>query len=204
MRVELRDGTPAVLRPIVPEDRMRLAEGLRLLSPRSRYLRFHSGVNQLTDEQLDYLTEVDGHDHVAWVAVNPDEPDEPGMGVGRYVRLPSEPDVAEAAITVADRYQGRGLGTLLLSLVARSAIENGIRTLRNYVLADNDAMLGIFEGLPVTRSDEGHGVYRVDMHLPDDPDDLPGGPASQVLRASARRRLPARLPLPAWWPRGRP
>lgn len=204
MRIKLADGTPVFLRPIEPGDRERLQEGLKQLSSHSRYLRFHGGVDRLTDEQLRYLTEVDGHDRVAWVAVNPDEPDEPGMGVGRYVRLPQEPEVAEAAITVADRYQGRGLGTLLLTLVARSAIENGIRTLRNYVLAENEAMLSIFDGLPVTQTDEGQGVYRVDMHLPEDPDDLPGAPAMDMLRASARKRLTARFPLPVWWPRGRP
>lgn len=204
MRVQLRDGTPAVIRPIEPGDKQRLQAGLRLLSPRSRYLRFHAGVGQLTDEQLRYLTEVDGRDHVAWVALNPDEPDEPGMGVGRYVRLRDEPDVAEAAVTVADRYQGRGLGTLLLGMVARSAVENGIRTLRHHVLAENESMLGLLADLPATCSEEGQGVYRVDVSLPADPDDLPGPRARGVLRASAGSRLPVRLPLPGWWARGRP
>lgn len=205
MRVTLRDGTTALLRPIEPGDKQRLREGLRLLSPRSRYLRFHAGVDELTEGQLRYLTEVDGHDHVAWVALNPAEPDEPGMGVARYVRLPDQPTVAEAAVTVADRYQGRGLGTVLLMLIARSAVQNGIRTLRNYVLAENTAMLGVLDDLVASRTDEGHGVYRVDMALPADPDDLPGPAAASVLRASAGRRLPTvRHPLPRWWTRGHP
>lgn len=172
MRVELRDGTPAIIRPIQPGDKARLQQGLHRLSPRSRYLRFHTGVSTLTGEQLRYLTEVDGRDHVAWVALNPDAPDEPGMGVGRYVRLPDEPEVAEAAVTVADHYQGRGLGTLLLALVARSAVENGIATLRHYVLAENQSMLGILADLPATRVPEGGGVDRVDVALPADPDQI--------------------------------
>lgn len=205
MRVHLRDSTPAIVRPIEPEDKQRLQEGLRMLSPRSRFLRFHSGIERLTDEQLRYLTEVDGYDHVAWVALNPEEPDEPGMGVARYVRLRGDPAVAEVAVTVADRYQGRGLGTLLLAMVARSAVENGIRCLRSYVLAENEAMLGVFDDLAAARTPEGDGLYRVDMPLPADPADLPGTPAEEVLRASAGQRLPdLRLPLPAWWPRGRP
>lgn len=195
MHVALRDGTPAVVRPIGPGDKQRLQEGLRLLSPRSRFLRFHSGIDRLTAEQLRYLTEVDGHDHVAWVALNPDEPDEPGMGVARYVRLRADPAVAEVAVTVADRYQGRGLGTILLAVTARSAAESGIRTFRSYVLADNEVMLGVFDGLQATRTADGGGLYRVDMPLPADPDDLPGTPAAEVLRASARERS-SRLRLP--------
>jgi GNAT superfamily N-acetyltransferase len=203
--VELRDGTRALIRHIRPDDADRLQRGLRMLSPHSRYLRFHAPIEAFTEAQLRYLTDVDGHDHVAWVALNPDAPDEPGMGVARYVRVEGEPEVAEAAITVLDHYQGKGLGTLLLTLLARSAIEHGVHVLRNYVLAENDAMLEIFDEIGATRRYEGHGVYQVDMALPDDPADLPDTPASRLLNASARGRIPfLRGPVPAWWPRGWP
>jgi RimJ/RimL family protein N-acetyltransferase len=194
--VVLRDGSRAVIRPIRPEDRDRLQAGLARLSERSRYLRFHAPVRRLSPEQLRYLTEVDGVDHVAWVALDPDDPSEPGMGVARYVRLPGEPTVAEAAVTVQDRYQGRGLGTLLLELLSRSAVANGIETLRNYVLAENTAMLEVFDALGASRVDEGGGVYRVDMALmgkPEEPTDevVRKGPAYRVLREVAGGRLPA-------------
>jgi GNAT superfamily N-acetyltransferase len=87
------------------------------------------------------------------------------MGVARYVRLADEPTVAEAAVTVVDRYQGRGLGTALLKLIVGSALANGITTLRNYVLASNTAMLDIFNELGATRIPEGGGVYRIDLPL---------------------------------------
>ena len=163
--VTLRDGTRALIRPIRPDDKERLAEGLRQLSPRSRYLRFHAAVRELTDEQLRYLTEVDYVDHMAWVALNPDKPDEPGMAVARYVRLADEPSVAEAAVTVLDRYQGQGLGTALLRMLAASALDNDIHTFRNYVLAENTAMLELFDEIGAKRTDEGAGVYRVDVPL---------------------------------------
>ena len=196
--VTLRDGTRALIRPIRPEDKERLAEGLRRLSPEARYARFHSVVDRLTPEQLRYLTEIDYADHMAWAAVNIDAPDEPGMGVARYVRLPQEPEIAEAAVTVADDYQGKGLGSLLLLTLCRSAIEHGIRTLRNYVLVDNDAMLGLLDELGATRHDEGEGVYRVDMPLPDHPDELPDTAAMRVLRATATDRLPPFRKLVHW------
>lgn len=192
--VTLRDGTKARVRPIRPDDKWRLQEGLALLSPRSRLQRFHAPVERLTDAQLRYLTEVDHHRHEAWVAFDPAKPEEPGMGVGRYVRLRDDPHTAEAAIAVADRYQGIGLGGLLFTLVARSAIENGVTVLRNYVLASNEGMLDIFARFGATRTYDGGGVYVVDMPLPADPDHLPDTPAARVLRAAARGEIPPMRP----------
>lgn len=199
--VTLRDGTRARVRPIRADDKWRLQQGLQELSPRSRLARFHTAVQRFTDEQLRYLTEVDQQRHVAWVALNPERPEEPGMGVGRFVCLRGTPRVAEAAITVLDRYQGIGLGSVLFTLVARSAIERGVRVLRNYVLASNDSMLDIFAGLGATRTYDGGGVYIVDMPLPDDPDDLPDTPAARILRAAARGDLPPLHPTVSF-PRG--
>jgi GNAT superfamily N-acetyltransferase len=188
--VTLRDGTRALLRPIRPEDKTRLQEGVRRLSPESRYRRFHAALDRLTDAQLADLTEIDYEDHMAWVAVTL-EPDGRGMGVARYIRLAEDPTIAEVAVTVADEYQGRGLGSLLLLVLSRSAIEHGIRTFRNYVLADNVAMLAALSDLGATSTlDEGYGVHRVDMPLPDDPESLPDTSAMRVLHASAARRLP--------------
>ena len=142
LEVQLRDGSRALLRPIRPEDRQRLVEGFALLSPRSRYLRFHDDVQHLTDEQLRCLTEVDHRGHAAWVALDPAHPGVPGMGIARYIRLSHAPTVAEFAITVVDHYQGRGLGTLLLAVLAEAARANGIDVFRNYVLADNSRDAG--------------------------------------------------------------
>ena len=94
--VELRDGTRVLVRQIRPEDRDRLAAGFEQLSPSSRYLRFHSALDHLSDDHLDYLTVVDHVDHEAVVAIDLERPDAPGIGVARYVREPYEHDVAEA------------------------------------------------------------------------------------------------------------
>ena len=181
----LTDGTRALLRPILPTDRDRIARGMQELSPRSRLLRFHAPIDHLTDEQLRYLTEVDYDNHCAWVALDADHPDEPGMGVARYVRLEDEPDVAEAAVTVVDRYQGRGLGTLLLAVLAATAVARGLKVFRNYVLTDNDTMLDLFDRLGAHRVDEGYGVYRIDAPLPADVDELRDSAIGHVLKAAA-------------------
>jgi hypothetical protein len=58
------------IRPIAATDRDALAESFERLSPESRYLRFFSAISQLSSAQLDYLTDVDHHDHEALVAVD--------------------------------------------------------------------------------------------------------------------------------------
>ena len=203
--VELRDGTHALIRPIRPDDKDRLRRGLAQLSAESRYLRFHTPLVELTEEQLTYLTEIDYRDHMAWVALDPEAPDEPGMAVARYVRLEDDPGAAEAAITVADDYQGRGLGSVMLGILARSAREQGIQTFRSYVLEENTAMLRIFERLGAERvppdpGEIGEGVVRIDLPLPAQAEGVEDSVIRRVLRYAASRDLP-QLPLfsrPIW------
>ena len=111
------------------------------MSPRSRRLRFASSVNRLSDAQLDYLTDFDQADRIAWCAFEANGGKDMGIGLARYIRLEDEPEVAEFAVTVVDAYQRRGLGTLLLGRLIGSARELGIRVLLGYVLPENDAML---------------------------------------------------------------
>jgi RimJ/RimL family protein N-acetyltransferase len=190
MDFKLRDGTPVVIRPIFPEDRDRLREGMHRLSQQSRYRRFGATVSELTEDQLSYLTEIDHANHMAWIALDPNVSGEPGLGVARYVRLTEEPEVAEAAVIVSDNVQGLGLGTILLSLLGVSALTNGIRTFRAYVLVENRVMLEILREMGGNVTLEEPGVYRVDLPLSEDPDDIPDTPTGRVFKAVAKRVVP--------------
>jgi GNAT superfamily N-acetyltransferase len=198
-RTTLRDGTPVLIRQIRPDDRDRLAEGLQRLSPASRYLRFHTVIDQLSEEQLDYLTEVDHEDHEAIVAIDLDDLDAPGIGVARYIREPHEPQVAEAAVTVADEYHGQGAGTMLLGALASRARRSGVKVFRNYVLEHNQAMLEVFDHLGADRHLEADGLWCVDLPLPEDESDLPHSEAGRAFMAAARGgyRLSSYFP-PVW------
>lgn len=57
------------------------------------------------------------------------------------------PDTAEPAVTVLDAYQGRGLGKLMVMIMARCALEMGVRRFRAYVLADNTPIIRIIRRL---------------------------------------------------------
>jgi RimJ/RimL family protein N-acetyltransferase len=196
----LRDGTPVLVRMVEPEDKDAFADSMARLSPRSRYLRFHSGIETLSDAQLRYLTEVDQEGHVAWVAITTENDAEVGIGVARFVRLEDEPHVAEAAITVLDEYQGRGLGTLLLGVLAAAATRRDIRIFRSYVLGENANMLALFDALGAVRTAEEPGVLRVDLAVPDVPGGMTDTAAGRVLRAVTGGRLPRmRTTAPPVW-----
>jgi GNAT superfamily N-acetyltransferase len=185
----LRDGTRILVRPVLPEDRERLREGFARLSARSRYRRFLTALEHLSDQQVRSLTEIDYDDRMAWVAVDPSRPSLPGLGVARYVRLAEEPAVAEAAVTVLDEYQGRGIGTILLRMLAGSAREHGIRSFRGYVLAENAPMMDILQDLGATAVPEGP-LLRVDVPIPATADELPDTPTGRVFKSAAKGELP--------------
>ena len=160
----LRDGSEVVVRPIEPSDREQLEAEFERLSPESRYQRFLAPMPHLNAEMLDYLTEVDHHDHEALVAL--DSATGEGAGIARFVRLEGRPEVAEAAVTVADAWQGRGLGTLLLELLAGRAREEGVTHFTALMLAENTEMMELLERLgPVRVVDREIGTVEVESPL---------------------------------------
>jgi len=130
----LRDGTRLVIRPIRPSDKAELSAGLSSLSELSRHRRFLSPKVSFTTAELRYLTELDGHDHVALVAHLMDGT---GVGVARYVRMPSNAPTADVAIVVADSMQGRGLGALMAEMLAAVAARHGIERFSADILSEN-------------------------------------------------------------------
>jgi GNAT superfamily N-acetyltransferase len=179
----LADGTPVVLRHVRASDAAELRRGFRALSPESRYRRFFQQMSDLSDRALHYLTEVDGTNHVAIVAVGyaPDLKTEIGYGLGRFVRVEGEPDVAEAAITVVDPMQRKGLGRLLAVTLAEAARERGIHHFRGEVLASNRPMRQMLEDLgAVVRAESGDSLS-VDVSLDEPPAPPQGAPGEAVI-----------------------
>jgi len=131
------------VRPIRPDDKALLVAGLARMSQASRELRFLSPKPRFTLRELRYLTEIDGVDHVAYVALRGDAPREL-MAVGRLVRNEEEPATAEIAVAVGDCWQRRGVGTLLGDLLATAARDRGIRWLTGTMAADNVAAHRLF------------------------------------------------------------
>ena len=149
---ELRDGTPVLLRLLRSTDRALLDAGFQLLSPESRYARFFTPKSSLSEDELNYLTEIDHEDHLAIGAVRERNGESIGLGVARFIRLADRPDTAEAAIVVADEVQRQGLGRLLLLRLVAAARERGIARFRFEVLPSNAGMVNLIAAIAPERT----------------------------------------------------
>lgn len=181
--MRLRDGSQIRVRPIRPGDRRPLAEAFARLSPESRYRRFFTPMSELSERALSYLTEVDHHDHEALVALSDEEL---LVGVARYVRDAPASRVAEAAITVSDDWQGRGLGRALLKRLASRAREEGVRQFSALVKVENPAAVELLRGLGPSELNRRGDEYWLLIDLP--PRGV-GTKLNRTLRAAAAGTL---------------
>ena len=138
--VTLRDGLRVYLRPVRADDAAAVRCLFQGLSERSTWLRFFSTCPSLA-MVVGWATEVDGDRRLGLVAVAADS----GQLIAHagLERDPRQPDRAEFALVIADRYQGRGLGRVLLGRLVEAADRVGIRWLTGEVLADNHRMLNL-------------------------------------------------------------
>lgn len=175
--VEMADGAEALLSPLGPEDRGLLEEGLEELSALSRYTRFGQGRGHLSGAELDYLSNVDQQTHVAWgVAV-----DGEGAGVGRYIRM-DELGCAEIAVTVLDRFQNRGLGTILFKCLVAVARADGISEFCFEVMPTNLPANRMIRGIEVRLDESGTSLLgRLSL------DDVPVDPHEEAFVEVMRR-----------------
>ena len=163
--VELRDGTMALIRPIGPWDRNRLNEGFSSASAKSIFMRFLGPQPRLSSRQLDYLTAIDHEHHVALIAVDPETGD--SFGTARYVRSDEDPETAEFAVGVGDRWMRIGLGTALLQALVRRAREAGVVRFTGLIHADNIAIKRLIEKVlgPYEATVAGQGALEVVIEL---------------------------------------
>jgi GNAT superfamily N-acetyltransferase len=180
--VVLSDGSEVLVRAVRPEDKPLFVAGFSALSDQSVYTRFLVLRPTLSVDELAFLTEIDHVDHEAIGAL--DTASGNAVGVARYVREAERPHVAEAAVTVADAWQHRGLGGKLLRRLCARAAENRIRVFSATLFASNEAMLALFERLgevTVTRRDG--ATMEIVVELPVEYETL-----EHVLREAARER----------------
>ena len=114
-QVTLPDGGEVVIRPVMPDDRGLFLAAWERVSKASRQRRFLGPKAELTEEELDFYTQVDGHNHIAIGAVALDQHGQAseGVAVARIIRADDKPDAGELGILVVDAWQGRGVGRVL-------------------------------------------------------------------------------------------
>lgn len=159
----LRDDTELLLRPVLPGDTHRVVS--KGFSAETLYRRFLS-VRVPSETLLAYLFEVDYVDHFVWVVT--DGVDGTVAADARFVRDEDDPATAEIAFTVADAYQGRGLGTLLGGALAIAARVDGIERFTATVLADNGPARALMDRMGARWEREDPGVVTATVTVPDE------------------------------------
>ncbi len=146
-RLQLNDGTDVLIRPIRPEDAESEARFVRELSDESKYFRFMNTFQELSQEMLVRLTQIDYHNEMALVAVHMvDGVEGKQIGVARYA-INVDKKSCEFALTVADDWQGRGVGQQLMRDLVGVARTRDLETIEGHVLANNKRMLRLMETL---------------------------------------------------------
>jgi len=143
----LKDGTLVTIRPIRPEDEPLMVQFHTTLSERSVYLRYFCSLSLSTRVEHERLVRICFASYDRGFALvadrkNPTSGQHEILGVGRFTAISSTE--AEAAVLVTDQWQARGLGTELLSGVARVAREEKYEKLTAEILRDNLPTQAIF------------------------------------------------------------
>jgi RimJ/RimL family protein N-acetyltransferase len=147
LEVILGEDFPVRLRPIVRSDEERVHRAFELLSPDSRMNRFWEKSREISAARAKNLTDTDESDHVAWIALCPDDEDFPGYAGASFWRDREDSSRAELAFTVADEWQRSGLATLLFSVLWFDGWQLGIRTFHGSCRIQNLAMAEWWEGV---------------------------------------------------------
>ncbi len=159
--VQVRDGTHLMLRPVLPGDSERTVHGHIQFSSETLYRRFMTP-RLPTPALLHYLSEVDYVDHFVWVMTDGSDP----VADARFVRDENDPKLAEIAFTVADAYQGRGIGTFLIGALSVAAKVDGIERFSARMLSDNAPMRAIMDRHGAVWQREDVGVITTIIDVP--------------------------------------
>jgi RimJ/RimL family protein N-acetyltransferase len=157
----LRTGHRVVIRSLRPEDRADVVAAVNRTSAQSLYRRFFGLKRHFSEKEIDFFLKIDFTNHVALVAIVREVGRRAIVGGARYVAV--GPGTAEVAFTVVDKYQGQGIGGLLMRHLATIARDAGLRELTAEVLPENTPMIRVFEksGLDLTTTQEAGVVHAV-------------------------------------------
>jgi len=159
--VVLRDGSTLHLRPVRPDDDVKLLDMLRHMSSEALYYRFMA-VPRIDLVKAAQLTKADFEHQYVLAA----ECGGAIVAIAGYYVDDSSPRCAEVAFAVADAWQGRGIGTRLLECLAEIGRRRDIDTFDAYVLGENRRMMDVFleSGFTVAQQLD-KGVFHVTLRL---------------------------------------
>jgi GNAT superfamily N-acetyltransferase len=159
-RETLHDGSRVLIRPIRPDDIARHDAFIRELSPYSKHLLFLGGIATLSENALRRMCDPDHAHDMAYVAIAAAGEQEQQIGVCRYASA-DPANGAEISVAVADAWQHKGLGTLLLEHLIDYARAHGIRRLFSMDTASNERMRNLARHLGFSERPDPADLHQV-------------------------------------------
>ncbi|WP_243393578.1 GNAT family N-acetyltransferase [Solimonas fluminis] len=192
----LDDGTPALIRPVYPEDLPRLRAGMESLLRLPHRRRTVAGFEQLSDEEFGQLMLPDQKTQVIWGALNLDKPEEPGIGVARFAVIPGEPAAADVAIAIGEPYRRQGAGQVLHACLHLTARLYGIKRFYYDVHADNQRFIRLLHALGARQEGSAHHIERLSLPVYQRAVSVPSANPLGMRFADVFRRLHRAEPMP--------
>lgn len=164
---QLTDGTLVTLRTIHPSDLALMREGIRQLSPQSRYLRFFSRQPVPTDTVIQKLVDADGYNHIGWGALLTNSQNDTPIGAVHVFRDGAQSSSGEVSFAIVDAYHGLGLARKLMAVLLTNCRVAQIQSLDVHVLSENRAAANLVRTLGARRSTTPAAVsdYELDVDL---------------------------------------
>jgi GNAT superfamily N-acetyltransferase len=161
------DAAGISIRPAGSGDREGIQAFVRGLSPRSRYLRFFSGLRELPPEWLDRFARPASERELTLLALARHDGRDMPVAMAQYATGPDHR--GEFAVVVTDEWQGKGIGKRLMRELACIARAEGLARLEGDVLAENGRMLRMAGALGIAfeRAPDNPAALRASLSLSD-------------------------------------
>lgn len=137
--VTLLDGSEVTIRALRRKDAELDRAFIRNLSPESRWMRFLGQIGEPGDSLIRKLTDLDYRRDMAFIALSRGGGVDQAIGVSRYSLSP-DGQSCECAVAVADAWQGKGLGTILMRDLIDIARKRGVRSMFSVDANENERM----------------------------------------------------------------
>jgi GNAT superfamily N-acetyltransferase len=153
------------VRLLEKSDKEALQDGFNQLSDKTKRFRFLSTPQELSNKELQYLTNIDNKNHLAVCAYIKVDGKDIGVGVARYIRLLKDPKKAEIAITIVDKYQQLGIGKILITEIIKHAKQNNIITFEANAFYFNNTIINIINNYTYKITSTEEGVLKIEIKI---------------------------------------
>jgi len=162
-----KEGLRVKFRPIKPSDEEEMRRLFYRFSDTSVYYRYFSPIKAMPHQKMQEYVNIDYQRIMSIVGITDLFGSERIIAEGRYVRHHNLPS-ADVAFVVDENYQNRGIASFLFLTLIRAACEHGIESFTADVIADNKAMLKVFEKAPFPiRAVMESGIYTLAIPFTD-------------------------------------